>query len=566
MCTECVVHLLARLAHPHLFRPSTRSMILPTFDQVSAALIAVPTRLCCSNPEWRDERSNKTCDQYRVGLSRDDTSELRAECRLDKSVADVLAIDACQLACKSTMCALPEDCADNPNWRHERVVGDGDKRIFRCADYAVGKPGHRFCCAEQGTVPGNPAHVLARDACRAACRTCDAQLNDLEFLGTEDFLLALLALVPLFLRAVDVGTAIQDILHCCGPRWGSPADGGGSEDGNDGRRRSGSFGQLDSSVEQESSSLKLSPASNTSMGTPSSDRLGSSYYQLDVGTVWSGNSRFGDGDMRSDNDSRSNLLGIAGWLEGKRQRGFDIAAATQVTLYRLFGWHCCPALVYGFIYSQYRLALDDESIWFQRMAFAVGMREAAHLALTLLCLCQRPLVFLVDLQATLTQKNAQQHLVICLFAPWLFLLRAARPMHESAGSPGYHVTNDGTGGRAVDGAGGVAAPVCWTCMCRGSVWMQLSVRERVTLGLVVCLGILDTCNVAGLFTGIAIMVGDEDEEDDMVPIPIMVSFFVGSVACLVLAMTLWSELWPRRSVVDSDDSDDESDDDDHVYG
>ena len=96
--------------------------------------------------------------------------------------------------------------------------------------------------------------------------------------------------------------------------------------------------------------------------------------------------------------------------------------------------------------------------------------------------------------------------------------------------------------------------------------MQLSVRERVTLGLVVCLGILDTCNVAGLFTGIAIMVGDEDEEDDMVPIPIMVSFFVGSVACLVLAMTLWSELWPRRSVVDSDDSDDESDDDDHVYG
>ena len=59
--------------------------------------------------------------------------------------------------------------------------------------------------------------------------------------------------------------------------------------------------------------------------------------------------------------------------------------------------------------------------------------KRAHLALTLLCLCQRPLVFLVDLQATLTQKNAQQHLVICLFAPWLFLLRAARPMHEERG-------------------------------------------------------------------------------------------------------------------------------------
>ena len=344
MCTECVVHLLARLAHPHLFRPSTRSMILPTFDQVSAALIAVPTRLCCSNPEWRDERSNKTCDQYRVGLSRDDTSELRAECRLDKSVADVLAIDACQLACKSTMCALPEDCADNPNWRHERVVGDGDKRIFRCADYAVGKPGHRFCCAEQGNCPRaiprmcsreTPAEQLAALATHSSttssswapkisCWRCWRWYRC--FYGQSTWAPP----YKTFYTAADhVG------VH-------PPMVGGQRGTATMAEGRSGSFGQLDSSVEQESSSLKLSPASNTSMGTPSSDRLGSSYYQLDVGTVWSGNSRFGDGDMRSDNDSRSNLLGIAGWLEGKRQRGFDIAAATQVTLYRCLAGIAAP--------------------------------------------------------------------------------------------------------------------------------------------------------------------------------------------------------------------------------
>lgn len=533
--------------------------------------------LRCSDPEWRDDRWNKTCDQYRVGLSSDDDSELRAECKLDQSEDGTLAITACQLACKSTMCALPENCKDSPNWRHERVVGHGEKTILRCADYAVGKPSHRACCAEQGTIPGNPAHLLARDACRAACRTCDAQLNDLEFWGTEDFLLTLLALVPLILRAIDVGCAIQNTLHCCGPPWDLSAAGDGDSEDDGSRRRSGSFSQIDSSVELESSTLKLSPASNASMGTPNPDRLGSSYYQLDVGAVWSGNSRFG-GATGDGTTSSSNLLGISGWLGGRRQRGFSMVAAAQVTLYRLVGWHCCPPLVYWFIYSQYRLALDDESIWFQRMAFAVGMREAAHLCLTLWCACRMPLVFLVDMQATLTQKNAQQHLVICLLAPWLFLLRAARPMHEIAGTPGYHATNDGRGGSAVvppsRGTGSVAAPMCltWLCPGCGSVWMSLSVRERITLCLALCLGILDLCNLIGLFTGITIMAGNDDEDDrvsegsdDMVPLPILMSFFVGSAAWVLMAWTLC----PRNlssAVLDSDDSDDESDDEDHVYG
>jgi hypothetical protein len=491
-----------------------------------------------------------------------DATELKNECRLDQSDEGVKAIDACQVSCKSTKCALAENCKDDQHWKHERTVRAGASKVFRCADYAVGKPGHRACCSDQGIGHGGTT-VLAKDACPASCRTCDAQLNDLEFWTTADFMLALLALLPLLLRAADVGTAIQNALHCCAWPWSPHAAtgiGGGGEDGGDSRRKSGSFGQVDSSVELESSPLKLSPASNSSTDTPSSSRSRhDSSHQLDFGTVWSGNAGVGGG--------------IAGgsWEEGWRRRGITPCEAMQVTLYRLLGWHCCPALVYVYLVDEYYEALDDESVLFKWLAVAVGLRELAHLALALWCFCSRPIVFLVDLHATTTKKNAEQHLAICLFAPWLFLLRAALPMHAHVG---YGATPDGGATSGAGVASGIsAAPAgCWKCLCPGSVWLklaELNTRERYTVGVVVSLVLLDMCNVFAFVTGVWIMVDDDEGGEgggnggQSVPFPIIVSLALGTVAWLALVATVA----PRRAVEESDDSEGGSDgDDDDVYG
>lgn len=510
----------------------------------------------CSDPLWRDDVYNETCDQYHYGRSAEDASELKAQCTEDTNAAGVLALDACQLTCRSTRCALPADCVDDASWKHVRMVGPGKTVTTRCADFAAGKPGHRTCCKVQG-VKLSGTSVLAKDACPASCRTCDARLDDLEFWGTEDSLLVVLALLPLLLRAADVARAVQKTLHCCNWPWTSSSSRSqvrGDTEGNDwSPKGSVSLRQNDASLELEHSPLKLSPASNASSpeATASSSPVRLDHEQMDVRSVWTGSARLSGGDNQSNGGKRLT------WEEGRRRRGLAVSEAIQLTLYRLLGWHCCPPLVYAWIVREYYVALDDESIWFQWLAVLVGMREVAHLVLALWCVVTTPMVFLVDLQATLINKHAVIYLIICLFGPWLFLLRVAFPMHEMSAGAEYRSTPNGKG------AGGT----CRRCDHWCSEWLQLARQEPYISGLVASFSLLEMCNVFAFVVGLIIVSSDSDGkgpegQGDLVPVPMLVCFFMGSIAWFTLVKTV---LLRNPAEDDSDSSEDDSDDDQQTY-
>ena len=105
--------------------------------------------------------------------------------------------------------------------------------------------------------------------------------------------------------------------------------------------------------------------------------------------------------------------------------------------------------------------IDAMELPMYQLAWAVGLREVLHGVLALLLLLKKPLVYLLDLQATLGSANAKEKLCICVFAPWAYLIKATLPS-----GPRYQHVTIGTIGRGFCqlGAGHVYTRAC-ACVC-----------------------------------------------------------------------------------------------------
>ena len=508
-------------------------------------------------------------------------------------------MEACQVTCRSTKCALAADCQDDASWRNVRELPSGaDER--GCDDYEQGKPGHDYCCADEGVVASG-ATQLAKDACPAACRTCDTQLDDLEFFSSRDFMLAVLAAVPLLLRIVDVGWAVQGVLRClpCCLDDGAATDTAAAGHGHSGGGRnpvaaaagSGpgpSSSGRDESVELESSPLKLSPMDDSSSppngsSSSSSDsvsvsmrmsRMDIGSERLDVSTVWrvgstsGGGGGGGGGSRHAGADAGGGGGGGGGggsgnrlsWSEGCAVRRMGFCEALRCSAYRLVAWHLCPPLIYCWLYRSYYYSLDDEGPIFFYLAWIVGLREATHAILAIWCALSKPLVFLVDLQATLESAGVIEHLGLVIFAPWVLLLRATFPMHaqqelgrsSSGGSSSSSYAATATAAPAVPAAsgGGVGRAGASGGGCCGTIgiWRQLYLRDRILLCFMAVVSVMELCSVVAFVMGIWY--------EDLVPYPLMVSFAVGSLSWFFLAYIA------KRVLCSGPDDDDDEDDDD----
>ena len=340
--------------------------------------------------------------------------QIRGMCQVDKNEAGVLAKCACQVACRATHCRSAEVCFDEETWRSNR---HGDP----CSEYEFGKPGHAHC-SEHGSSDGlGTGHKSAREACPAACRACPTRLDMLDICEgsciRDTILLVMLALLPLALRLLEAGRSVSRVLEDSRSPRPLPAQ--------------------DESLELEDD--ERDPLSNDDIG--------------EVGMRPTGEKV----------DYEACIDGVIGWEQARKHRGWDPSDAMFHTLGRVAVWcaptrsqrfwagdaswlsavlrhrHLLPPVVYLLILDFY---IDAMELPMYQLAWAVGLREVLHGALALLLLLKKPLVYLLDLQATLGSANAKEKLCICVFAPWAYLIKASLPS-----GPRYQHINLGTTGR-----------------------------------------------------------------------------------------------------------------------
>ena len=405
---------------------------------------------------------------------------MRRQCQGDKNARGVLAKCACQVACRATHCRSAEVCFDEETWRSNR---HGDP----CSEYEFGKPGHAHC-SEHGSSDGlGTGHKSAREACPAACRACPTRLDMLDICEgsciRDTILLVMLALLPLALRLLEAGRSVSRVLEDSRSPRPLPAQ--------------------DDSLELEGD--ERDPLSNDDIG--------------EVGMRPTGEKV----------DYEACIDGVIGWEQARKQRGWDPSDAMFHTLGRVAVWcaptpsrrfwagdmlfgsaevlrrrHLLPPVVYLLILDFY---IDAMELPMYQLAWAVGLREVLHGVLALLLLLKKPLVYLLDLQATLGSANAKEKLCICVFAPWAYLIKATLPS-----GPRYQHVTIGTIGRGFCqlGAGHVYTRVC------------------VCAGTVAVVAVLDLCNLFAFIFGL--VVGDENSKE---PIPVMVSFGASTLAWFV---------------------------------